>query len=246
MKATHRLMVTSAAYRQSSRVDLDSPLHAKALEVDPANRLLWHARRQRLEGEAIRDLALQVSGQLNARMFGPSARPELPSGIEGKMAWKPDAREEDRDRRSIYVLAKRNLRFPLLDMFDLPDMHNSCPQRSTTITAPQALALMNSEFVLAQARHWSGRLLSEHGADFERVARTALAEAFARPAGDEDLRLTCQFLARQADTIARSGDAAASGTLPTPLPDGCTPAQAAAVSDFCHALLNANELMYVD
>jgi hypothetical protein len=246
MKAMHRLMVTSSTYRQSSRVNLDSPLHQRALELDGGNRLLWHARRQRLEGEAIRDLALQLAGQLNKQMYGPSARPELPQGIDAKMAWKSDSRAEDRNRRSIYVFAKRNLRYPLLDIFDLPDLHNSCPQRSTTTTAPQALALLNGEFMLTQAQHWSGRLLSEHGSDLRSLVRAALAESFSRTASDEQLRLADEFLARQTAAIARSGDATASGTVPTPMPPGYEPARAAAIVDFCHALLNANEFLYVD
>ncbi len=251
MKAMHRLMLLSAAYQQSSQVDLDKPAHARALDRDGGNRLWWHARRQRLEGEAIRDAMLSVSGQLNDAMFGPSAKPELPQGIDGKLAWKPDANAAERNRRSIYVIAKRNLRYPLLEMFDLPDMHNSCAQRSTTTTAPQALALLNSDFALAQAQHWTGRLLAEQGGkqnppDLSAVVRAALGEAFSRPASDEQLQVAAEFLARQTAAIARSGDATASAVLPTPMPAGIDPAQAAALVDFCHALLNSNEFLYVD
>ncbi len=246
IKAMHRLMVTSAAYGQSSLVDLDNPAHAKGLELDGANKLLWHARRGRLEGEAIRDTMLGLAGQLNSEMYGPSARPELPPGIEPRYAWKPDAKAAERNRRSIYVIAKRNLRYPLLDIFDLPDMHNSCPQRSATTTAPQALALLNSEFTLGQAQHWSGRLLSEHGSDLAVFVGAAYAEAFARPVSDAQLRVAREFLARQAETIAESGGATASATLPVPMPAGLDPSQAAAMVDFCHALLNANEFLYVD
>jgi hypothetical protein len=242
----HRLMVTSAAYRQSSRVELDSPLHAKALELDGANRLLWHARRRRLEGEAIRDVMLQLSARLNERMFGPSARPELPRGIETKLAWKPDSRAEDRNRRSIYIIAKRNLRYPLLDVFDLPDMHNSCPERPRTTTAPQALALMNGEFALEQAQYWSGLLLAEHVGDPAELVRAAVAQALARPASAEELDAAERFLAEQTAAIASSGDATATATLPVPMPAGVEPARAAAIVDFCHALLNSNELVYVD
>jgi hypothetical protein len=251
IKAMHRLMLSSATYRQSSLVDLDQPAHAMALDRDNGNRLLWHMRRQRLAGEAIRDAMLAVSGQLNDTMFGPSARPELPQGIDGKLAWKPDADAPQRDRRSIYVIAKRNLRYPLLDMFDLPDMHNSCPQRSTTTTAPQALALMNSEFAIVQAQHWSGRLLTEQVAkdnrpDASAVVRVALAEAYSRPASDQQLRVAEEFLARQAVAIAEGGEATAAAVLPLPMPAGLDPAQAAAIVDFCHALLNSNEFIYVD
>ncbi len=246
MKAMHRLMVTSATYRQSSAVDFDSPQHAKALELDGANRLLWHARRQRLEGEAIRDAMLQLAGQLSGQMYGPSARPELPQGIDGKLAWKPDDTAEARNRRSIYVIAKRNLRYPLLDIFDLPDMHNSCPQRSATTTAPQALALMNGEFTLSQAQHWSGRLLEKHAGDVGALVRAAFAEAFSQPPADEQLKSAEQFLTSQAAAIAAAGDATAGATLPSPMPSGIDPARAAAIVDFCHALLNSNALLYVD
>jgi Protein of unknown function (DUF1549)/Protein of unknown function (DUF1553) len=246
LKAMHRLMVTSAAYCQASLIDLDKPVHARAVERDVANKLLWHARRVRLEGEAIRDTMLELAGQLNDEMYGPSARPELPSGIAPKLAWKPDAQPAQRNRRSIYVIAKRNLRYPLLDIFDLPDMHNSCPQRSTTTTAPQALALLNSEFALLQSQHWSGRLLGEHGADLSALVRAAYAEAFARPANEEQLRAAREFLDRQAETIAKSGEATALATLPSPMPSWLDPAQAAAIVDFCHALLNSNEFLYID
>ena len=246
VKAMHRMMLSSAAYRQSSQVDFDKPAHARALERDGANHLLWHARRHRLEGESIRDAMLALSGQLNDQMYGPSARPELPQGIDGKLAWKPDASLGQRNRRSIYVVAKRNLRYPLLDIFDLPDMHNSCPERSTTTTAPQALALLNSDFALLQAQHWSGRLLNEHRRDLSGLVRTALAEAFSRPASDEQLRSAEAFLARQAATIAQAGDATETAVLPLPLPADLDPTQAAALVDFCHALLNSNEFVYID
>src|SRR5262249_49088087 len=162
----------------------DNPAHARALERDGGNRLLWHARRARLEGEAMRDAMLMVSGRLNARIGGPSARPELPAGIETKTSWKPDGQASMRDRRSIYVLAKRNFRYPLLDVFDLPDMHNSCPQRSATVTAPQALALLNGDFTLEQARAWSGRLLKQTAGNVAETLREAFSEAFGQPPSD--------------------------------------------------------------
>jgi hypothetical protein len=246
VKAMHRLMLMSAAYRQSSLVDFDSKLHAKALELDGDNQLLWHARRRRLEGEAIRDVMLQVSGQFNPRMFGRSARPELPAGISAKMAWTPDKQAADRNRRSIYVIAKRNLRYPLLDVFDLPDMHNSCPQRARTTTAPQALALMNGEFALAQAQRWSGRLLAEHGDDAPALVRAAFAEALARDPADDELSAAGRFIEEQSSRIASLGEAAAGEALPRPMPGGVDPARAAAVVDLCHAILNSNELVYVD
>jgi hypothetical protein len=126
------------------------------------------------------------------------------------------------------VFAKRNLRYPLLEIFDLPDMHNSCPQRSVTTTAPQALALLNGEFALERARQWSERLLAEHGTDLDALVRAAYAEAFARAADDEQVRAAREFLDRQAEAIG--------GATSSP----------AALADFCHAILNSNEFLYVD
>jgi hypothetical protein len=189
---------------------------------------------------------LHLAGQLNERMFGPSARPELPAGITEKMSWSPDKVPADRNRRSIYVIAKRNLRYPLLDVFDLPDMHNSCPERSRTTTAPQALALMNGEFALAQARHWGGRLLADHAGDTPALVRAAFAEALSREPTAEELAAAEQFLAEQASRIAAEGDTVGENSLPQPMPKDIDRQRAAAVVDFCHALLNANELVYVD
>ncbi len=224
LKHVHRLMVLSAAYRQDSGVDRDDPRCAKALEADPENHLLWHARRRRLEGEEVRDAMLSVSGELNARMFGVSARPKLPDRISS-YAWKPDAKPEDQDRRSVYVFAKRNLRYPLFDAFDLPDMHNSCARRAVTTTAPQALLLLNGDFALERARRLGADLAKQFPTDDAGLAARAYRLAWGRPATDDEVRLAVKFLAAQTDAL-HSRDAA--------------------VADFCHALLNTNEFLYVD
>ncbi len=89
LKPMHRLMVMSATYRQASTIDTNDPQHALALERDPANRLLWHASRRRLEGEAIRDIMLQVASQLNGQMFGPSAVPSCPQALRARRPGRP-------------------------------------------------------------------------------------------------------------------------------------------------------------
>jgi len=243
LKAMHRLMVTSAAYRQSSLVDVDDQAHATATDRDPDNQLLWHARRRRLEGEAIRDAMLALSGELQPRMFGPSARPELPRGVEGGAAWQADKRPEDQNRRSIYVFAKRNLRYPLFEIFDQPDLHNSCPQRTTTTTAPQSLALLNGDIAFERARRWAGRLLAENSGDEVALIDTAWTEAFARTPREAERQAAAAFLDQQATALA---SATSDDTLPIPLPSGGDPARSAALVDLCHALLNANEFLYVD
>ena len=223
LKHIHRLMVTSAVYCQSSAVDRHDPLHARALTADRDNKLLWHARRRRLEGEALRDVMLALSGGLSRRMSGPSARPTLPPGIS-KYAWKPDARPDDRNRRSVYVLAKRNMRYPLFDAFDLPDMHNSCSRRARTTTAPQALLLLNGDQARECARAWAAALTARHGSDLDALAADAYRSAWGRRASQEEVSFGVAFI-RQASRGRQPPDA---------------------VAEFCHALLNANETLYID
>lgn len=223
LKHLHRLMVTSAAYRQASKVDASSPQIAAARERDPQNDLLWHARRRRLEGEAIRDAMLTVSGELNSRMFGASARPELPEGLSKSYAWAADEQVGDRRRRSVYVFAKRNLHYPLFEAFDQPDMHHSCPRRTQTTTAPQSLLLLNGELASEQARAWAARLRSQHGSDVPSLVNAAYRQAFARTAAADEVQAAAEFINTQSAT-----------------------SDADAVADFCHALINANEFIYVD
>jgi hypothetical protein len=233
LKHLHRLMVTSATYCQSSLVKCDDPRQAKALAVDRENKLLWHARRQRLEGEALRDAMLAISGELNGRPFGPSAQPKLPEKISS-YAWKPNEKAADQNRRSIYVLAKRNMRYPLFDTFDLPDMHNSCACRSKTTTAPQALLLLNGDFTFDRARQWAARLLEQHPLDEQALIAQAYRSAWGRRATPEEIQAGLRFLDTQSAVIPERGDKPA---------DSC---RAAALVDFCHAVLNANEFLYVD
>ena len=166
----HRLMVTvgdlSAGLASSIR---DDAAHAAALAVDPRQRPAL-ARPPAAAGG--RGAPRRDAGRLR-RAEPADVRPQRPAEAAGRRsASTPGSRttnRQDRNRRSIYVLAKRNLRFPLFDAFDLPDMHNSCSRRSQTTTAPQALLLLNGEFdaragpAAGRARCWRA-----HGDDRER------------------------------------------------------------------------------
>ena len=160
LKQLHKLMLTSAAYRQSSHPAVNpSPAELarwqSAQEIDPENRLLWRANRRRLDGEAIRDCMLAASDRMSPKRGGPGVMPPLPDELTItllKDQWKPSPNEEDHRRRSIYIFARCNLRFPIFEAFDRPETTASCSERGQSTIAPQALLLLNSEFSLASAR----------------------------------------------------------------------------------------------
>jgi hypothetical protein len=234
LKRLHRMLVTSEAYCQDSTIDPTNPAHVRAQSADPENTLLWHARRHRLEGEVLRDAMLSLSGELHPRMFGPSARPVLPPGISN-YAWKPDERVEDQNRRSIYVYARRNLRYPLFAAFDQPDLHNSCGRRENTITAPQSLLLLNGDFPPVRARKLADDLLARHHED-EALVRAAYRLTWSRLPTEDEVRLGVRFLSAQTERYRRQRDAAGKPSDP----------RARAAADFCHALFNTNEFLVVD
>jgi hypothetical protein len=148
MKEMHRLIVNSATYRQAASHD------------DQVTRFYAAYPRHRLEGEAIRDSALYVSGLLNLQEGGLSVFPELPDGMGAlRGGWKVSAKE-DRNRRSVYVFVKRNQRYPMLEALDMPDTHESCSRRSVTTTAPQALSLLNDRVAIEWAKAFAARVKS--------------------------------------------------------------------------------------
>ncbi|HEV3165070.1 MAG TPA: DUF1549 and DUF1553 domain-containing protein [Isosphaeraceae bacterium] len=240
MKAMHRLMVTSATYRQSSTAP------AKTLEEDPDNTLFSRMFRRRLEGEAVRDALLSASGQLDLRVGGPSVFPDLPPGVETRGGWTRSSSKADRNRRSIYVFVRRNLKYPLFDAFDFPDTNVTCPERNVSVNAPQALMLLNSSLVLEQARGLAGRVLASVSDrnDAKEVVTCAYRLALSRTPDDSELKRGAAFLELQ--SALTSPRPTKSEDLPTPLPDGQDPAQAAALVDYCHVLLNLNEFVFVD
>src|SRR5207302_3941746 len=135
--------------------------------------LLWRFPRQRLEGEVIRDAILCVSGELNLKMGGASIFPELPPGMGTRGGWPVTADPAERNRRSVYVFVRRNLRYPLFQAFDMPDTHEPCARRTITTTAPQSLMLLNDDVVLDLARSFAGRLLAVSGDIHRRAAADA-------------------------------------------------------------------------
>jgi hypothetical protein len=188
LKSMHRLMLLSATYRQSTTIT------PEARRIDPDNRLFSRGNRVRLEGEVIRDSLLAVGGRLNPAMGGTGVFPPVPAeAVQGSQAWKASADPRDHVRRSVYVFARRNLRYPFLEAFDLPDSSLSCPKRERSTTATQALTLLNAADVSEAAKALAARVTAGAQAEEERVA-LAYRLALGRRPTAEELRLAREFL----------------------------------------------------
>ncbi len=180
-KALHRLIVTSATYRQSSRARPD------LANIDPGNRLLARQERLRLDAELIRDSALRVSGLLTERVGGPSVFPPQPEGVmdlgQMRRPWKADD-GPDRYRRGLYTFLWRATPHPLLTVFDGPDTARSCTRRERSNTPLQALTLLNDAAFVECARALATKLLGEEEdkARLDRAFQTCLG----RPANHEE------------------------------------------------------------
>jgi hypothetical protein len=197
LKAIHRLIVLSSTYRQSSR----APSASEARRADPDNQLLWRFNRRRLSAEEMRDAMLAVSGRLNAAVGGASVMvsvdPELVQLLYKPSQWKVTASVAEHDRRSIYLIAKRNLRLPFLEAFDAPALMTSCSRRETSTHAPQALELLNgwtsNELAVAFAR----RLEEESGGDQTQIIERAYRLTMGRSPTDDERNLSAEFLREQ-------------------------------------------------
>ena len=238
IKAMQKLMVMSNTYQQSSA------FNEAASKEDPRDVLLWRFPRERLEGEVIRDAALAVSGLLNDKLGGPSVYPELPEGAgKPRGGWKV-SEGADRNRRSVYIFVKRTARYPMMEAFDMPDTHESCGRRNQTITAPQAMALMNGKVSMEWAQAFAGRLLAEAGTDSNAEIDKAFRLAFGRHPDGFEKDTISTFFAKQKQLIAERAARGEKIALPATMPAGYDPAQAAALVDFCQMLLNSNEFVY--
>ena len=227
IKAMHRLIMTSAAYRQSSRTRPDG------LKVDPENQLLWRMPPRRLEAEIVRDAVLKAAGTLDPKMYGEPVRTKTkPSGEIVPVD------ETQAGRRSIYQLVRRLGLQTFLEVFDAPIMETNCTRRPTSISASQALALMNGEFVGAHAEQFARRVLSEvpaspawaNLADPKTITH-AVRLAFSREPSAQELELMQTFVGRQA---ARYPSLSGQGLA------------LQVYSDLCLTLFSANEFIYVD
>jgi len=181
LKHIHRLIVTSAAYRQSAAPSPTAP------RVDPDNRLLWRFRRQRLEAEAIRDAILAVSGLLDPTMFGPGTL------------------DESMKRRSLYFFVKRSRLISSMILFDAPNALTSIGQRPVTTVAPQALLLLNSPWVREAAAAFARRIAPSSDTSLAEAVDAAYRLALARPPTAAERAESVAFVERQAALFRSAG-----------------------------------------
>lgn len=241
IKRMIRYIVLSKTYQMSSRAD------AEALQRDPKN-LLWHHRPpKRLEGEAIRDALLVISGRLDAAMHGPSVPIHLTSFMEGRGRPAQSGPADGDGRRSVYIAVRRNFLSPFMLAFDTPVPFSTMGRRNVSNVPAQALILMNDPFVVEQAQQWAQRVLQTPGEallkslgqppaetmDREKVAAARVGAmyraAFARPPQPQELAAALDYLlpAETDDPVAASND------------------WSARWADFAHALINTKEFIFL-
>ncbi len=247
LKEMHRLLLQSASYRQTSRpVDESWDM---AVDTDPENRLFSRMNRKRLEGEAIRDAILAVSEQLNRKQGGPSVHPPLPPEVAItllKKQWEVSEDESDHYRRSIYLFARRNLRFPMFDVFDRPDANASCGIRNVTTTAPQSLTLLNSDFSLQSARFMAGSVLESGSADYAVWVNQCYERIFSRPETQMEREAGIAFLQEQVALLKNEQRDPAGLATPLGSTAEIDPYKGSALTDYCLAMFNLSEMIYLD
>ena len=182
LKHLHRLLVTSATYRQSA----DHRPEAAAMDAD--NTLLWRQAPRRLEAEAIRDAMLWAGGRLNRQLGGPSFRPFTTSEYGATFYHLFDRDDPDLNRRTVYRMNIHSGKEPLLDALDCPDPSVKTPRRGVTVTPLQALGLMNSAFVQRQSAALAGRALSVANGDPAAAVAEAWRLALGRAPTERELR----------------------------------------------------------
>jgi hypothetical protein len=232
LKQMHRLIVSSTTYRQASRGSSKAWDHG--VETDPENIWLSRMNRRRLSGESLRDAMLAASLSFNDRQGGPSDRPPLPTEVHAtllrKNHWITSAKESDHHRRSIYVFVRRNLRYPMFDVFDRPDANASCAQRSLTTTAPQSLNLLNSEFSLRVSESMASIVINETDGKTDRAIDQLFLRILGRLPSSSEMDSLKDFLIQNPNAL-RGDD---------------KKHRKQAFTEISLALFNLNEFLYVD
>jgi hypothetical protein len=219
LKSIHRLILNSASYRQTSE------LVPQAFSIDPDDRLLWRMPVRRLDAEALRDAMLAASGQLDRRFGGPY----VPTSRNGPGEVVVDRKTDGANRRSLYLQHRRTQTLSLLGVFDSPSLVVNCLERPVSTIPLQSLSVLNSEFVIDQARHFASRLAKEAGEGLELRIDRAFVLAVARDPTSREREASSAFVEAQRAQYAGQDDA-----------------DLKAWTDFCQMLLASNTFLYLE
>jgi hypothetical protein len=246
IKRTIRAIMLSSTYQMSSETlrkgvreretgergeEAEDTGQETAAQVDPQNLLFHRANIKRLEGEAIRDAILAVSGRLDRTQFGPSVPIHLTPFMQGRGRPAESGPLDGSGRRSIYIAVRRNFLSPMMLAFDMPPPLGTVGRRNVSNVPAQALILMNDPFVIEQARHWARRILAEPNQTPQQRIERMYLEAFSRPPTDAQLALAVEFLKTQS-SARTSGETNLDRDEDT-------------WADFAHVLYNAKEFVFV-
>jgi len=242
MKAMHRLIVTSATYRQSSNVT------PEAYEKDPYNRLLARGPHFRVDGETVRDIALEASGLLNPEIGGPSVFPPAPAFLfVPPVSYAPKnwslSVGPDRYRRAIYTFRYRSVPYPMLETFDAPNGDSSCVRRARSNTPLQALTTLNEPLFLETSRALALKTLREGGHTPDERLTFAFRRCVSRKPNEQEMAELRSLLDREnqrySDGKRNPWDLLADDPENPPvLPKDTSPAQAAAWTVVSRVILN--------
>ena len=240
MKKLQREIMLSSVYRQASDFRED------ASAIDKDNKLLWAFPRVRMDAEEIRDSMLLASGLLNDKMFGSGVRPPVPKGLGAGNAYNPTPNVADHTRRSVYVFIRRNIPYPMLEVFDMASSQLVHSKRDVTTTAPQALTLINDNLYYDWSAALAGRVIKEAGTDFNADLDRLYQLLFGRAPDAFEKDTLATFLTKQEKIIAEQKAAGKKITAPAGFNETqeLSATRAAAFVDMVHAMANSNEFTY--
>jgi hypothetical protein len=225
IKKMHKLIMMSSTYQMSSAPNDD------AEQKDPDNKLWWRANRRRLEAEPLRDALLQVAGQLDLKPGGSLLNAGNFAYVTNDQS--KNSAQYDKPRRSVYLPVIRNAVYDFFQAFDFGDPSFVNGQRAATTIAPQALYMMNSPFIMDQARHFAENLLAQKGKSDSDLIKAAYLRAYSRAPEASEITRATSFLARYDEKLQATEPDAEKRRLKV-------------WTGLCQVILAANEFLYVN
>ena len=231
VKQMQRLIMNSQTYKMASAF-----YQPADLEKDPTDVYLWRFPARRMEAEILRDTVLDASGNLNLQAGGRAFFPSIPISVRADQprgTWDLTKEGPDTWRRSVYAYVKRGLKYPMFEVYDLPDLNITCERRAVSTVPTQALTMLNNEFVLMQADAFAKRVTKLAGDDPGQQVKTMYWIALSREPGQRELESDVAFLKKQREQAMSAGSA------------NGEQASLSALTDLAHVTLNLNEFVYI-